>query len=222
MQLTHFYHCFAAGAWRDPVEEHLSALARVGYDGPFHVGLVGSEEDRTAALEFIASRRRVDRLYPADAGFEQVTLRKLRDHARRHRDGFTFYAHTKGAANPSRLQECWRRSMTCALLGGVHGSGGSALESHLASLAIAYDLVGCHWLTEDAYPHVRVMTAFPMMGGNFWLVRNDYLAALPPLGRERHDAEAWLGEARRTPRVLDLNPGWPGTVPWITKIGWPR
>ena len=222
MKLSHFFHCYADGEWREPVDEHLSALAKVGFNGPLHLGVVGTPDRREVAISHITRHRKVASIVEADEGFEQVTLRRVRDHARRHRDDVTLYCHTKGAANPSRLQDAWRRSMTCALLAGVHGPATDALGSHLASLAIAYDVIGCHWLTADRYGHVQVATRYPMMGGNFWLARNDYLASLPPLGRARHDAEAWLGEGRRPPRVLDLNPGWPGTVPWVTKIGWPK
>lgn len=219
--LWHFLHVWAAGEWRDPVEEHYSALAKSGFDGPMVVGVIGTPAQRAEALDRINRLRRPKRVLQAEKGWEQLTLRAAHAHARKT-DGFTFYAHTKGAANPSRLQEAWRRSMTCALLGGVHGDRCNALQSHLASLAIAYDLVCCHWLTADQYPEVVVDTPFPMVGGNFWLARNDFLRDLPPVAnRARHDAEAWIGLGR-TPRVLDLNPGWPGTVPWIVKQGWPQ
>jgi hypothetical protein len=213
-QLTSFYHCYAAGDdWETPVEEHLSALARVGYDSPFHVGLVGSEPQRADALDFITARRRVDRTYTADTGWEQVTLRKIREHARKHPDGLTLYAHTKGASRPSRLQDAWRRSMTCALLG--------ALDVHAQTLSMIYQAVGCHWLTPGA--HAGGVVDSPGFGGNFWLARNDFLATLPPVrSQTRHDAEAWIGSGDQPPVVLDLNPGWPGTVPWFTRIGWPR
>ena len=214
--LSHWYHVWLPGGhWRTPVEEHLSALAKSGFDGPMTVGLVGSAEQRAEAIEFFHRRRVPDRWIQAEGGWEQVTLRDLRTYAKRHRDELSFYAHTKGAANPSRLNAAWRRSMTTALL------ADGALQTHIASLLIAFDLIGCHWLTADRYV-LKVPTAMPMMGGNFWLARNDFLASLPPLGnRARHEAESWIGEGSRTPRVLDLNPGWPGTVPWVERIGWP-
>lgn len=221
-ELLHAYHLFANGQWRDPVEEHYSALAKSGFDGPMIVGVVGTPANRAEAIDRINRLRRPKRVIQADKGWEQLTLRAAHAHARKH-DGFTLYAHTKGAANPSRLQESWRRSMTCALLGGVHGDRSDALQSHVASLAIAFDLVCCHWLTEREFPHVVVDTPFPMVGGNFWLARNDFLRGLPTVpNSSRHDAEAWIGLGPRTPRVLDLNPGWPGTVPWVTKTGWPK
>ncbi|MHB1950172.1 MAG: hypothetical protein ACYCQK_01705 [Acidiferrobacteraceae bacterium] len=213
--LSHWYHVYAAGAWEQPVEEHLSALAKSGFDGPITIGLVGLPGQRAEAKDFIEHRRHPDRYVEADTGWEQVTLRDLRAYAKRHRDRLSFYAHTKGAANPSRLNAAWRRSMTTALL------ADGALESHVASLLIAFDVIGCHWLTDAEYPVVKVPTKMPMFGGNFWMARNDYLATLPPLGmRARHEAESWIGEGPRVPRVLDLNPGWPGTVPWIERIGW--
>src|ERR1700752_3936107 len=119
MELVHYYHCYAAGLWRAPVEEHLSALARIGYNGPFHLGLIGSHRQRAEALKFIAKRRPPDSVAEGKRGWEQLTLRKAHEHALEHPDGVTLYAHTKGAANPGRLQEAWRRSMSCALLSGL-------------------------------------------------------------------------------------------------------
>lgn len=233
-ELHHYYHVFAGGAWQEPVEEHYSALAKIGFDAPMTVGVIGRPEERAEAVERIYRLRRPKRVIQADKGWEQLTLRAAWANARKRPEGLTLYCHTKGAGRPERLQDAWRRSMTCALLAGVHAGGldpvssshdMTGLEAHCQTLAMPglFDLVCCHWLTAENYPDVVADTPFPMVGGNFFLARNDFLATLPPVpNRARHDAEAWIGLGPRHPRVLDLNPGWPGTVPWVVKQGWPQ
>jgi hypothetical protein len=213
VSVLHAYHLYADGEWSNPAAEHLDALARAGYEGPFLVGAVGTVERRREALDWIASRRPIDRTVEADSGFEQVTLRKVRDLARKHPKGLSLYAHTKGAHRPGRLQDAWRRSMTCALL--------ATLDVHVQTLRLSFfDAIGCHWLTPESSGGE---VPWPHFAGNFWLARNEFLAGLPPVrSRARHDAEGWLGSGSAPPRVLDLNPGWPGTVPWLERLGWPR
>jgi hypothetical protein len=76
-----------------------------------------------------------------------------------------------------------------------------------------YDAVGCHWLTADEFAHVRADTNYPMFGGNFWMATCEYIRSLPPVpNNTRHEAESWIG--LNNPRVIDLFPGWPGSVPF--------
>lgn len=218
MNVTHFYHVWAGGEWRGPLIEHCDALNRARYDGPLVVGVVGPRAQRDLAVAEITRRCRMpDRVVTAEGGFEQVTLAVVHQHAQQHPEGAVLYMHTKGASSPSRLNAAWRRSMTCALL------ANGALDGHLRELEDGTDIVGCHWLDRAHFPHVRVPTRMPMIGGNFWLARCDHLAGLKPVSTsDRWQAESWIGECKNTPTVKDLCPGWPGTVPWVTAIGWPR
>lgn len=203
-EVTHWYHLFAAGEWRDPVAEHLAALEAARYEGAFIVGVVGTAEQRQEALDELQAIRPPDRVIPAEAGWEQVTLDAAHRYADEH-DGAVMYAHTKGAGRPSPFQDDWRRSMTRLVV--------NDWRANAALLEAGYDAVGCHWLTAEQFPGTVADTPFPMFGGNFWLATCEYLRRLPPLAYgTRHDAEAWVGLG--DPHVMDLLPGWPGTPPF--------
>jgi len=210
-QLTHWYHvwCGPGSRWREPVEEHMYALARAKFTGAFKVGIVGLADARAEVLEIITAQRPPDRVVEFDDGWEQPTLKLVHADAKRHRRGITLYCHTKGAAyGDPRLQSAWRRSMTCALL--------AYLPENVRLLEDGCDAVGCHWLA----PLPDTGAGF---GGNFWMARNRFLATLPPVGEtSRWDAEGWIGCGGHAPVVRDLNPGFPAQVPWVHAIGWPR
>jgi hypothetical protein len=87
--LFHAYHVWAAGDWREPVEEHYSALAKSGFDGPMTVGVIGTPAQRAEAIDWINRHRRPKRIIQAKKGWEQLTLQAVHAHARKH-DGFTF------------------------------------------------------------------------------------------------------------------------------------
>lgn len=207
MDVAHFYHVFAANDnWRNAVGEHLAALEDGGYDGTFHVGIVGPEYAREQVLDELMILRPPDTVVEAYTGWEQVTIQKLHDYSREH-DGAVLYGHTKGTHNVGPFQEVWRQWMTWNVV--VHWRDvASELESR-----DDLDAIGCHWLTKEEFPHIVVDTNFPMFGGNFWMARCEYLRTLPPVGMERrHEAESWIGLGN--PRVFDLSPGWPGSWPY--------
>lgn len=205
MDLASFYHVYADGEWNDAVGEHLAALEDSHFDGPFHVGLVGAPERVDAAMtEFNVLRPPTTWWWEA-VGWEQVTLAKVHEYAQEH-DGAVMYGHTKGAANGNPFQAMWRRWMTSHVIAGWR-SHARCLDGGL------YDAIGCHWLTQEEFPHVVVDTDFPMFGGNFWIATCKYLRTLPPVGmNRRHEAESWIGLG--APRVVDLSPGWPGSWPY--------
>lgn len=198
VNVAHFYHCFADGAWEQPVSEHLYALTESGFDGPLTVGLVGAPRRRRIVRNVFAAVYPHAKFIEARAGFEQVTLRAVHRHARRS-DGLVLYAHTKGAAHPSDLQPRWRQSMTLHVV--------TRWQHHVRVLAGPWvDAVGCHWLIPECWPAHGQWTS-PMFAGNFWIARCDYLRRLPACGRSRFDAERWIGLGR--PSVVDLLPGCP-------------
>ena len=206
MRVRHFYHVYAAGAWAEPVNEHIAALVGAGFSGQITVGLVGPPADRAVARKRLASR--LAALYDSpvdwveqDVGYEQVTLAALRDWVRASSgDAAVLYAHTKGAHDNSEWNSCWRRSMTRRVVGDWRRCVGI--------LSGGYDTVGCHWLTsEDSVPPSHLVE-LPFYGGNFWWATADYLRRLPSVAMDsRFDAETWIG--RTDPRAYDLLPGWP-------------
>lgn len=202
--VAHFYHLYAAGEWREPVAEHLAALEDGRYDGSFHVGLVGPPERRADALDELRCIRPPDSVIEADDGWEQVTLHPLRAYALKH-PGVIIYAHTKGAANPNQINARWRRAMSFHVI--------VNWRTYVDQLGAGYDAIGCHWLTPDQYPGA---VETPYFGGTYWMASADYLRRLPVCATtSRHDAEMWIGLA--DPKVLDLNPGWPGNYASVPK-----
>ena len=201
--LHHFYHVFADGHWRTPVQEHVQALAESGFDRPITVGMVGTRGNRNGARAVIDDLCYVENWVEADVGWEQVTLQLLADYAA-EAQGAVLYAHTKGAANPAPIQDAWRRSMM------VHTIKG--WKYCLQAIGSGYEAVGCHWLTKKEFPGT---VEIPFFGGNYWMATCRYVRRLPPLPMEdRHGAERWIGMADEPPHVLDLFPGWPGTRPF--------
>lgn len=209
MNVAHFFHLYSAGEWRDPLAEHLAALEVGGYDGPFHVGLVGDPSQRAEALDELRWIRPPDTVIEADTGWEQVTLHELHAYAQDH-DGAVLYAHTKGAHDPSTVNIAWRRSMSWHLVRNWRACTTVLNPDHgLGPGGEPYDAVGCHWLTPEEFPGHVDHAPLPCFGGNFWTARCGYVRQLLPCADScRHDAEGWIGTGN--PRVLDLYPGWPG------------
>lgn len=196
--ISHFYHVYANGLWQDPVREHLDALISSelydNLDNVF-VGFVGSEENVDKAKEYLSSRINYTAVAQQEEGWEQVTMKHVRFHAHAY-DGITFYAHTKGAHDPSRINIEWRKSMTYFNVirwrDAVH---------HLKT----FDTVGTHWCNNAFW------------GGTYWWANNFYLRRLPDVCNEdRWDAEEWIGLADLK-MVYDMNPGWPAFERFVTQ-----
>jgi hypothetical protein len=181
--LAHFYHVWADGAWQDPLAEHLAALKASGLGAALDykaAGIVGRPANCQAAIAELGGWQIAA---TAAAGHEEVTLRKL--HAFAALDGKAFYAHTKGAADPSRRNILWRRRMTyyCA---GKWEQAVAALDEH--------DCAGPHWLTAERYWGCPVPPWRCWFGGNFWWANLSFLRRLAPLADgDRWEAERWIG-----------------------------
>lgn len=199
-QIAHFYHLFAGGSWQEPAGEHFAALAKAGFEGEVHLGLVGSPEQRREALAVVSSWwPGIQIAAEADSGFEQVTLRALRLWAARNRQALVLYAHSKGAGFSAEgdRRDWHRRAMTHCQVGGWRDRV-AVLEGGET------DAVGCHWLTREAFPGVPVL-AGDLFAGNYWWASSAYLADLPDVGdASRYEAEGWIGTG--APRVKDTSP----------------
>lgn len=206
-QLHHFFHCFAAGNWEQPVTEHCRALTEFGlYDelDTLMVGFVGSPDQIKAArctLDVLVPKYQV--CAEAETGWEQVTLDLLYQFVLDH-EGLVSYGHTKGASRNNAIDATWRRSMTyhCFV----------DWQRPVAALEAGKSIVGCHWI-EGGPSSVPGFGHGGMMGGNFWWTHADLLRRnVPPSHESRHAAEHWLGQLSEvTPltaaTIGDLNPG---------------
>lgn len=187
--MIHFYHCYAAGNWEQPVTEHCRALTQYGLydelDGLF-VGFVGSDERVEVA------RSTFDDLVPkwqpiarAEQGWEQVTLDVLYNFVQDH-DGPVSYAHTKGASRNEGVDLQWRRGMT------YHNF--VTWKRAVEALEQGKTIVGCNWIS-GGLSSIPGYGTGGMFGGNFWWTRAEYLRQNVPPGHEsRFAAEHWLGQ----------------------------
>lgn len=207
MNVAAFFHCWADGAWQQPLDDFRSALDRSDFPGSVHIGLVGSALNCNRVVEEWPEAQVVA---CEPEGFEAVTLNALRAYAR-FNSGAVLYAHTKGAATVEAFRDRWRRSMLSRVVG--------RWRTNLSTMEMCdADAIGCHWLTEDEYPGMFGPMTEPapgsgFFGGNFWMARCDYLRRLPacePVPRWK--AESWIGIGK--PRVVDLLPGWPHDNRW--------
>lgn len=196
--IHHFYHLYADGQWRIPLEGHAEAISKITEPIKVEVGVVAeSQENRLEVIEEIL-RLDWDVVSTSSSGWEQETLEMIWANSMEI-DGPVLYAHTKGAANPTPVNHAWRGCMTRNTIG-MWEDALDALEGD------TYDVVGSHWLTPERYPE---QVQVPYFGGNFWWANPTYLRTLPlPSNKNRYEAEAWLGQNR--PRAWDLRPGWPG------------
>jgi len=200
--VRHYYHCYAAGSWADPVRDHFTALGRAGLDHAVTtVGLVGPPRDRDAARQRIGLLcRNWDIPEPvawreAEEGWEQVTLQAIYDDVQKDPDEYAvLYCHAKGAYGDTDTNAAWRRSMTRHVVRNWE---------ECLSLLGSHDAVGCHWVDSHHHPEDP-----PFFGGNFWWSKASYLRKLPPPENEnRWTAEIWMPQGN--PTVFDLKPGWP-------------
>lgn len=198
--IHHFYHIYADGEWQEPLREHMDAVTKHGLDSVlngFHVGVVGSGDNRLAALAAL-DKYEVPYSIAAEAeqGWEQVTMNRIWSFVQ-GRNGLVLYGHTKGAANPTPINHAWRKSMIF-----YNVVNWETATGHLFDQSI--DTVGTHWCNNAFW------------GGTYWWARASYLARLqPPLSESRFQAEEWIGSGQ--PRIVDMNPGWPDFTRFVTE-----
>ena len=190
-EINHFYHIYADGYWKQCMHEHLLAMKTYGlFDtiAGFHIGIVGQEGNRNQVKEYLAENDVPFSVVDEQLeGWEQVTMNKLYDFAQDN-DGLIFYAHTKGAYNNTPINNAWRSSMCYYNV----VKWKDAIEHFNGEI----DTVGCHWCHNAFW------------GGTYWWVTTDYIKTLNyPLADSRWRAEEWIGSG--TPRIFDMNPGWP-------------
>lgn len=217
MQVAAFFHCYAAGEWREPTFEFLDALDESGFDGALFVGLLGSPERRAEAIAAIRERRSAEVAAEAEAGglrsgpWEEVTLVALHDYAKRN-DGAVVYAHTKGSsyrerglgADAPEPQSDWNR----VLYEPLSAIRRRALDHLVLRRSIWLDAFASgEWdVAGLAWGHtVRSGVTRNPLEPNFWATTCGWARQLPPCeGTRRGCAQEWI--VSRGPRALQLGP----------------
>ena len=206
MRCAHFYHCWADGQWRVPVEEHIEALTSSGFDGPITVGLVGTPANRAEARDVFEQSFGQVRFVEAERGHEEHTLRLIHAHAKGGADGAVMYAHTHGAWHSRNATD--RIRITRGLV-----AGWAHCLDLLADPQI--DLIGYKYLLQQkrSSPWGELVSNGVILKGNFWCAKCDYLRLLGPAPRmpttndERCANETWiLADCTLSPRPYSL---WP-------------
>lgn len=189
--------------------EQMSALASSGLLS--HVdfmlaGINGGEESRKQADALLPDQSQ--KVYHGlDSRSENLTLVQLEEWLPGHEDWNVLYFHCKGATHPAGHKHTteWRTCMMHHLV-----KNWSRCVKDLE----AYDSVGCHWLVPPITPAGQHIWA-----GNFWWATGSYLATLPSIMERdrikisgigalesRYEAEVWIGNGPRLPRVRDYHP----------------
>ena len=199
--MIHFYHVYADGQWETPVTEHINALQTsdiLRHLNDIYIGIVGQPNNRLAVVRAFHN----EGIYPqvaaeADEGWEHVTLEALRKRSAAV-DDVVFYAHSKGAANPTAINIAWRKSMTYYNV--------IQWRQNLAALQ-DHDTSGCHFI-DDRAEHNGLGHRF--YGGTYWWATTHHIRQLPDLVyHSRWCAEWWIGERFDEWKHYDTNPGWP-------------
>jgi hypothetical protein len=210
VEIHHFYHIYADGKWREPLTEHLEALKISGLEAQegfrLNVGLVGCEQNISAVRRFFSEGSVQWReIGSSEKGWEQVTLCVLARESHTL-EGFAFYAHTKGASNPSRFNSAWRQRMTYYTV--------SCWREALLSLE-THHAYGCHWMQLEGIQW--------LFGGNFGWTRMSHLRLLPAPGtHSRWAAEGWIGLLPRyIPGFIVRDPAgpFPGKITGMSAVG---
>lgn len=220
-----FYHClfYRAGS-PDPlpaafeiVNQQMWALQRSGLlaeASHFQVGINGGEESHEYADLLLPHQAR--RVYHGlNSCCENPSIRMLEEWLPAHPGWHVFYFHAKGSTHKDHdpMRTRWRGCMMRHCVANWHRC--------VADLEAGYESVGCHWMTGKATPPGQSIWA-----GTFFWAQSDFLRTLPSiLLRERikqsglgayesrYEAEVWIGNGPRLPRVKDYHPHWdPGKI----------
>jgi hypothetical protein len=198
-KINHFYHIYSDGRWQEPVDEHILAMKSSGLLeklSGFHVGLVGKKENRELVKQHLLENKiSFNVIDEQEEAWEQMTMNKLHDFVQ-FNDGLILYAHTKGAFNYTPINISWRKSMCYYNVVKWEDATKNFDDAEV-------DTVGCHWCHNAFW------------GGTYWWARAEYLRKLSlPLTDNRWRAEEWIGSG--SPKIVDMNPGWPDFKRFIT------
>lgn len=136
---------------------------------------------------------------------ENLTIVELERWLPGHSGWNVLYFHTKGLTRNDQLAIDWRVCMMARLV--------RCWRQCVADLEQGFDAVGCHWIRGlDATQHY--------FAGNFWWATSDFLLTLPSIYKRnrirlsgidsiesRYEAEVWIGNGPRLPKVKDYHPG---------------
>lgn len=216
-----FYHClfeygtppdFQPGAF-DIVAEQMTALHTSGLlaaASHFVVGINGGKEsEQYANLILPPHARKV--LHGLESRAENLTLVEIEKWVPNHPDWYVLYFHSKGATHPpgthygDNVSAPWRRGMMKYLV--------KNWRACVADMDAGAESVGCHFMRGMADGTQNIWA------GNFFWATSNFLATLPSIFNRdriklsgissvesRYEAEVWIGNGPRCPKVKEYLP----------------
>jgi hypothetical protein len=181
----------------------------LGAAAEFHVGLNGGEETLQVARLILPAKAQIT-LHGLTCHTENRTILMLEKWLPGHQDWLVCYHHAKGATHPPghSLSERWRACMAKHVI--------KNWRQCVAALDQGFNVAGVHYMEPPATPPGQ-----HIMAGNWWWARASYLLSLPSImereriktsgldsPESRYEAEVWLGNGPRLPKVMDYHPGW--------------
>lgn len=218
MKIAVFYHClfYLNG---EPLEHACkvvySQMRELQHSGlldsaaELHVGVNGGPESDDF-VKMLLPRKANVMLHGLESRAENLTIVALEKWVRSHPDWAVLYFHSKGATRGSASTydgyiTKWRE---CLMKHCIHD-----WRLCVTALKNGFEAAGAHWLTGMGPDRSQNLFA-----GNFWWAKAAYLMNLPSIFQRdriqmsgiaalesRHEAEVWIGNGRRLPRVRDMH-----------------
>lgn len=217
-----FYHCLfqlndeLLPAALEIIPEQMWALKSSGLEdeaSEIVIGINGGDE-ASAFSEFFPAKSTIV-YHGLQCRNECRTILILQEWAKAHPGWYVLYFHSKGACHPigDYMRTRWRKCMQRTVV--------ENWRKCLADLDSGYEAVGNHWMQPPATPPGQYIFA-----GTFFWIKTDFLNTLPSIMERarikesgidsfesRYEAEVFLGNGPRPPRIKDYHPNWnPGKV----------
>lgn len=182
----------------------------VGLNGPV-------DKTRAMAALYLPAKARLV-MHGPDSFAENLTIVELEKWVPHHLDSYVLYFHAKGCTHPvgepygDNVSAPWRRAMMQDLI--------ANWRECVAALDAGAELVCSHFMRGMADGTQNIAA------GNFFWARASFLATLPSIFKRdrikesgiaaaasRYEAEVWIGNGPRLPRVKEFRPNGGGGVP---------
>ena len=202
----------------DIVDEQMTALRESGllHDcSEFIVGINGGKESEDMANLLIPSKAKKI-MHGLASKSENLTIVEIEKWLPSHRGWHVLYFHSKGATSVGSEQERRKQWRLCMM-------NNLVLKWHRCTrdLNHGFDSVGCHWISNFMKPLFDHQNQRDQAywAGNFWWATSDFLLSLPSIHNRarihwsgigsiesRYEAEVWIGNGSRIPKVKDYHP----------------
>lgn len=176
----------------------------------------GKESEQFANLVIPAKANRV--FHGLESRAENLTIVELEKWIKDNPGWNVLYFHAKGCTHPEgdnygdNVSSPWRKTMDRQLVGGW--------RQCVKDLESGFESVGCHFLVGMCDGTQNIWA------GNFWWATSDFLKTLPSIylrdrikesgiaaAESRYEAEVWIGNGPRIPKVKQYLPKGGGGVP---------